>query len=306
MAAQGNGEVEQDLSHIHWSFPEAIAANPERSLATSDLAMDYFARSPFWDTKSNNNVLRTQRSVGNPFYGHAEEKIELNAFNSGFEYVVAHSQPPSFFIIHRRDVQRDYGRANVSAAYFVLDGKVYPIPTLYDVMATRLKNATHLVSSTFSTLSSAHPPANPRAPSQWRSLPPTARAPTRPPPEAALTPAPPDDADDDVTMDPVVASIASVKRDAPAPPDWHLFHALQTTRSSLAELDRLAKSPPPIRDPTAELKAIEAQVIGSVRSPSAQPRTGDGRTPADSSPSVRFGPASGKGRAPSNSAALRP
>ena len=37
--------------------------------------MDYFARSPFWDTKSNNNVLRTQRSVGNPFYGHAEEKM---------------------------------------------------------------------------------------------------------------------------------------------------------------------------------------------------------------------------------------
>ncbi|RSH87285.1 hypothetical protein EHS25_003194 [Saitozyma podzolica] len=31
-------EVEHDLSHIHWSWPEAIAANPARSLATPDLA----------------------------------------------------------------------------------------------------------------------------------------------------------------------------------------------------------------------------------------------------------------------------
>lgn len=31
-------ELEQDLSHIHWSWPEAIAANPARSLANSDLA----------------------------------------------------------------------------------------------------------------------------------------------------------------------------------------------------------------------------------------------------------------------------
>lgn len=37
--------------------------------------MDYFAFSPFWDSKSNNNVLRTQRRVENPGYGHAEEKV---------------------------------------------------------------------------------------------------------------------------------------------------------------------------------------------------------------------------------------
>lgn len=57
------------------SWPEAIAANPARSLATPDLAMDYFAHSPFFDTQSNNSVLRTQRRVENPTYGHAEEKV---------------------------------------------------------------------------------------------------------------------------------------------------------------------------------------------------------------------------------------
>jgi len=66
------------------------------------------------------------------------ERSELNAFRSGFEYVVAHSQPPSLFLVHRRDVLPDGGRANVSAVYFVLEGKVYPTPTLFDVMAVRL------------------------------------------------------------------------------------------------------------------------------------------------------------------------
>lgn len=42
---------------------------------TDTSRMDYFAFSPFWDSKSNNNVLRTQRRVENPGYGHAEEKV---------------------------------------------------------------------------------------------------------------------------------------------------------------------------------------------------------------------------------------
>jgi hypothetical protein len=37
--------------------------------------MDYFAFSPFWDPKSNNNVLRVQRRIEQPNYGHAEEKM---------------------------------------------------------------------------------------------------------------------------------------------------------------------------------------------------------------------------------------
>lgn len=41
--------------------------------------MDYFAYSPFWDPKSNNNVLRTQRRIEQPSYGHAEEKLCVDA-----------------------------------------------------------------------------------------------------------------------------------------------------------------------------------------------------------------------------------
>jgi hypothetical protein len=56
-------------------WPEAIAANPARSLANADLAMDYFAYSPFFDPQSNNNQLRTQYRIDQPSYGSAEEKM---------------------------------------------------------------------------------------------------------------------------------------------------------------------------------------------------------------------------------------
>jgi len=168
------------------------------------------------------------------------------------------------------------------------------------------RNATHLVESTFSTLSSAHPPANPRATSQWRSLPLGVHATSKPPETITAT-----TANTPVPIDEEVEAMPSVipsekKKDRPSQPDWHLFHALQTTRNSLADLDKLARSPPPSQDPNAELKAIEAQVLGATRSASVTARVGESRTPAASSPSVRFGPGTGMGRAPSVSVAASP
>jgi mediator of RNA polymerase II transcription subunit 6 len=62
---------------------------------------------------------------------------ELGAFNSGFEYIVAHSQPPRMFIIHRREVQAGGKRDKVDAIYWILNDRIYPTPTLYDIMANR-------------------------------------------------------------------------------------------------------------------------------------------------------------------------
>lgn len=62
---------------------------------------------------------------------------ELNAFKSGFEYIVAHSNPPEMFIIHRREVRPDGRRDQVSGIWWILHDRVYPTPTLYDIMASR-------------------------------------------------------------------------------------------------------------------------------------------------------------------------
>jgi hypothetical protein len=48
----------------------------------ADGRMDYFAFSPFWDPKSNNNVLRVQRRIEQPTYGHAEEKMYVASYLS--------------------------------------------------------------------------------------------------------------------------------------------------------------------------------------------------------------------------------
>ncbi|WWD17224.1 hypothetical protein CI109_101662 [Kwoniella shandongensis] len=268
---QHGEEVEQDLSHIHWSWPEAIAANPERSLATSDLALDYFAYSPFWDSKSNNNVLRTQRRVENPTYGHAEEKVELNAFTSGFEYIVAHSQPPELFVIHRREVEPTGRRDRVTGAWFVLHDKVYQCPTLFDVVSTRLKNAASLVSKTLNTLSENKPPANPRSTTIWRAVQPSASTSSSSQPASTTNPVSPDASAQqraqperesvEDTPDLAKGKDSTQATTATASgPDWHLFHALQSTRTSLSSLDTLARTSVQKTDPNQELKNIETQM----------------------------------------------
>ncbi|KIR55622.1 hypothetical protein I315_01495 [Cryptococcus gattii Ru294] len=282
--AQQVEEIEQDLSHIHWSWPEAIAANPARSLATPDLAMDYFAYSPFWDSKSNNNVLRTQRRIENPAYGHAEEKVELNAFMSGFEYVVAHSLPPDLFVIHRREVESSGKRDRITGAWFILHEKIYQCPTLFDVMSTRLKNATSLISKTLGTLSENRPPANPRTTTLWRSIPSSVSS----QPDGTQSPssnqAKPDDEKQNGSLSDSSPLDGSDGKASPAGPDWHLFHALQATRASLASLETLAKTPAQTTNPREELKSIEI-AMGSQLG-------GQNQSLSDKGPNVNGGTAS--------------
>jgi mediator of RNA polymerase II transcription subunit 6 len=59
----------------HWLLPTLRMPHLLIQEAVTDGSMDYFAYSPFWDPKSNNNVLRVQRRIEQPTYGHAEEKL---------------------------------------------------------------------------------------------------------------------------------------------------------------------------------------------------------------------------------------
>jgi len=77
---------------------------------------DYFASSMFYDKQSNNQVLRMQTMhVGVPISNEAEElkwvicrrssSIPCNFSRrfTGVEFAVVHAQPPSLFIIHKRE-----------------------------------------------------------------------------------------------------------------------------------------------------------------------------------------------------------
>ncbi|OCF33060.1 hypothetical protein I316_05399 [Kwoniella heveanensis BCC8398] len=230
--------------------------------------MDYFAYSPFWDSKSNNNVLRTQRRVENPTYGHAEEKIELNAFKSGFEYIVAHAQPPELFVIHKREVEPTGKRERVTGAWFVLHEKIYQSPTVYGVVSTRLRNAAHLISRTLGTLSESRPASNPRSTTVWRSITASASSSSssQPKPTSTFDPAPSgnmevDDAGDEKEKNGAVDGENGEEGSGQGQEfDWHLFHALQSTRSALSNIDEMARKPLSTSDPRAELRSIEANM----------------------------------------------
>ncbi|WVN88397.1 uncharacterized protein L203_103606 [Cryptococcus depauperatus CBS 7841] len=273
---------QEDLAHTCWTFPELIASNPARSLATPDLAMDFFAQSPFWDSRSNNSVLRTQRSVDHPGYGHAQEKIELNAFKAGFEYVIAHSQSPRLFIIHLREVESTGKRDRVTGIWMILDNVIYQSPTLFDIMAARLKNATALISKSLSALSENRPLANPRTTPVWRCLPP--QKPAKPLEDDVQRQT--DEKKEDVDMSSPDGQGTSENSTLESAPDWRLFHALQSTSSSLEYLDSLAHTSIPHEDPNEELKSIEMMMSGQRTS---QPKMNQDQQTSLQAASIRSG-----------------
>ncbi|PSR80735.1 hypothetical protein PHLCEN_2v6651 [Hermanssonia centrifuga] len=86
-----------DYSHRFFIWHEWIQANGP---LTNENVFDYFATSMFYDKQSNNQVLRMQTMhTGEPLLNEAEE---LRRF-TGIEFAVVHSQPPSLFIIHKRE-----------------------------------------------------------------------------------------------------------------------------------------------------------------------------------------------------------
>lgn len=230
---------------------------------------------------------------------------ELNAFMSGFEYVVAHSLPPDLFVIHRREVESSGKRDRITGAWFILHEKIYQCPTLFDVMSTRLvrpmciihfiashltklhkKNATSLISKTLGTLSENRPPANPRTTTLWRSIP----SPVSSQPDGAQSPssnqAKPDGEKQDGSLSGSSPLDGSDGKASPAGPDWHLFHALQATRASLASLETLAKTPAQTTNPREELKNIEI-AMGSQLGGQNQSLSGKGPNVNGGTASVR-------------------
>lgn len=222
---------------------------------------------------------------------------ELTAFRTGFEYIVAHARAPDVFVIHQRPVVRDGSRGPVSHAYFIIQDKIYMAPNLHDVAAMRLRNALHLVERTFDALERARPSANPRAGAAWRAIPKTEKEKNKDKKDGEGDEgAGGKDGDGDATMDEAtgtpaakgkdvssndkeaddIASVGSGSGSASASkqagPDWHLFHALASTRAALGDLDALAAAPAPLYDTFAEARALEAAALASLGRVPQQPQ----------------------------------
>jgi mediator of RNA polymerase II transcription subunit 6 len=149
-----------DYSHRFFIWHEWIQANGE---LTNQNVFDYFATSMFYDKQSNNQVLRMQTMhTGMPIVNEAEE---LKRF-TGIEFAVVHAQPPSMFIIHKRE-RLSPDEVRPLAAYFIMHNRIYQSPDLYTVVSNRLLTSLYSLQSSLDTLRAHRPDYTPRTGFVW-------------------------------------------------------------------------------------------------------------------------------------------
>ncbi|KAF9452556.1 MED6-domain-containing protein [Macrolepiota fuliginosa MF-IS2] len=149
-----------DYSHRFFIWHEWIQANGP--LVTENV-FDYFATSMFYDKQSNNQVLRMQTMhTGIPIANEAEE---LRRF-TGIEFALVHAQPPSFFIIHKRE-RLSPDEVRPLSAYFIVHNRIYQSPDVYSILSNRLLTAVHSLQASLDVLRKHRPDYTPRTGFVW-------------------------------------------------------------------------------------------------------------------------------------------
>ncbi|KAG1757289.1 MED6-domain-containing protein [Suillus lakei] len=149
-----------DYSHRFFIWHEWIQANGP---LTSENVFDYFATSMFYDKQSNNQVLRMQTMhTGVPILNESEE---LKRF-TGVEFALVHAQPPSLFIIHKRE-RLSPEEVRPLAAYFIMNNRIYRSPDVYGVLSNRLLTSLYALQSSLDILRINRPDYTPRTGFIW-------------------------------------------------------------------------------------------------------------------------------------------
>ncbi|KAF9648511.1 MED6-domain-containing protein [Thelephora ganbajun] len=156
-----------DYSHRFFIWHEWIQANGP---LTTQNVFDYFSHSMFYDKQSNNQVLRMQTMhTGQPLTNEAEE---LKRF-TGVEFAVTHSEPPTFFIIQKRE-RLSPDEVRPMAAYFIMNNRIYQSPDLYTVLSNRLLTSLSSLQTSLDILRTHKPPFMPRTGFVWPIMEPEA------------------------------------------------------------------------------------------------------------------------------------
>ncbi|KAL1951801.1 hypothetical protein VTO73DRAFT_950 [Trametes versicolor] len=149
-----------DYSHRFFIWHEWILAHGP---LTAENAFDYFTTSMFYDKQSNNQVLRMQTMhTGLPLVNEAEE---LRRF-TGIEFALVHAEPPSLFIIHKRERLSPH-EVRPLAVYFILNHRIYQSPDVYTLISNRLLTSLHSLQKSLDTLRSHRPTYTPRTGFVW-------------------------------------------------------------------------------------------------------------------------------------------
>ncbi|KAJ7693699.1 MED6 mediator sub complex component-domain-containing protein [Mycena rosella] len=149
-----------DYSHRFFIWHEWIQANGP---LTTENVFDYFTTSMFYDKQSNNQVLRMQTMHTGAAI--ANEAEELRRF-TGVEFAVVHAQPPSMFVIHKRE-RMSPDDVRPLSAYFIMNNRIYQAPDVYTVLSNRLLTSLCSLQSSLDILRSRRPDYIPRTGFVW-------------------------------------------------------------------------------------------------------------------------------------------
>ncbi|KAH9922017.1 MED6-domain-containing protein, partial [Epithele typhae] len=149
-----------DGSQLYFIWHEWIQAHGP---LTAESAFEYFTNSQFYDKQSNNQVLRMQTMhTGQLLENEAEE---LRRF-TGIEFALTHAEPPSLFIIHKRE-RLSPDEVRPLAVYFILNNRIYQAPDVYSLVSIRLLASLHALQSSLDVLRAHRPAYTPRTGFVW-------------------------------------------------------------------------------------------------------------------------------------------
>ncbi|KAJ1031186.1 hypothetical protein NDA18_002404 [Ustilago nuda] len=132
---------------------------------TEQNVMAYFATSPFFDRRSNNEQIRMQ-NIANGIQnltggmGARQEEEELKRF-TGLEFVLVHSRAPLCFVLQKR-WRTSATETTPLAAYYIINDSIYQAPDIYSILATRLQSTVYGLKSSLSAQRRARPSFDPR------------------------------------------------------------------------------------------------------------------------------------------------
>ncbi|CAE6482290.1 unnamed protein product [Rhizoctonia solani] len=194
MATPADDHSEKVLVYHEW-------LNVLGPLTTSNV-LEYFAACQlFWDPQCNNNILRMQSQ-------HLGTSVNLDELKNmkGVEYAVVHAEPPTLFIIHKRErlsptetrpieayyvykntihkafdlyslvsnrlvgPMNGYTIARPIEAYYVYKNTIHKAFDLYSLVSNRLSTAVNCLSDSLSLIRPYKPEFSPRTGYQWNII----------------------------------------------------------------------------------------------------------------------------------------
>ncbi|KAI8995397.1 MED6 mediator sub complex component-domain-containing protein [Trametes punicea] len=273
-----------DYSHRFFIWHEWIQAHGP---LTAENAFEYFTTSMFYDKQSNNQVLRMQTMhTGVPLVNEAEE---LKRF-TGIEFALVHAEPPSLFIVHKRE-RLSPDEVRPLAVYFILNNRIYQSPDVYTLISNRLLTSLHSLQKSLDTLRSHRPAYTPRTGFVWPIAEPSSTDSASSKKRAADGEAPPA-AEDTEDLSGNRALGTDPKRQQN---NLLLFNAMRTTAVHARESFQLPAAPP--EEPVPETPVTATAGRSSV-TPAPAPRAttpkGPSNAPTPQDLSARGPPGGGK------------